>query len=106
MDFDLDTGTITGLSGVSTPGDQLTVTTNGTVGAGSLIVPTGTTAERPAVPINGAWRYNSTLNKTEYWDGTVWRPDVTSLAASEDVNLVGPVVGNILQYDGQNGLTR
>ena len=50
MDFDLDTGTITGLSGVSTPGDQLTVTTNGTVGAGSLIVPTGSTIERPAVP--------------------------------------------------------
>jgi hypothetical protein len=100
MDFDLDTGTITGLSGVSTPGDQLTVVTNGTVGAGSLIVPIGTTAQRPTFPINGAWRYNTTLNKTEYWDGTVWRSDVTSLAKSDDVNLVSPVVGNILQYDG------
>jgi hypothetical protein len=40
---------------------------------GNLSLPSGTTAERPASPQQGMIRYNTTLNDTEYYDGTAWR---------------------------------
>jgi len=39
---------------------------------GSAILPAGTTLERDSVPQKGYSRYNSTFNKTEYWNGTAW----------------------------------
>lgn len=36
-------------------------------------LPVGSTAMRPAVPAVGMQRFNSNLNLTEYWDGTIWR---------------------------------
>jgi hypothetical protein len=40
---------------------------------GNLNIPSGTTAQRPATPLQGMIRYNTTLNDTEYYDGSVWR---------------------------------
>jgi hypothetical protein len=40
---------------------------------GNLSLPSGTTAQRPASPQQGMIRYNTTLNDTEYYDGTAWR---------------------------------
>ena len=40
----------------------------------NLTLPVGTTAQRPPSPLAGMIRYNSTLNETEYYDGTAWKP--------------------------------
>jgi hypothetical protein len=45
------------------------VTLNST---GSLTVPAGTTAQRPASPVNGMVRYNSTTNRLEGYVNGVW----------------------------------
>lgn len=34
--------------------------------------PSGTTAERPADPIYGSFRYNSTESRFEFYDGSSW----------------------------------
>ena len=40
---------------------------------GALTVPTGTTAQRPATPVNGMTRLNTTLNQFEiYFTTTGW----------------------------------
>ena len=56
-----------------------------------LQLPAGTTAERPAAPSTGEWRYNTTLKYVEYYDGGAWRQiDDESLPAipSENFNAV------------------
>ena len=39
----------------------------------ALKLPSGTTAERPTSPSTGEWRYNTTTNLVEFWDGGEWR---------------------------------
>jgi hypothetical protein len=39
----------------------------------TLSLPVGTTAQRPTSPVQGMVRYNTTLNDTEYHDGSRWR---------------------------------
>ena len=39
-----------------------------------LTLATGTTAERPGVPVNGMIRYNTTISLLEFYDGSNWRP--------------------------------
>lgn len=39
-------------------------------GQSAVIVPGGTTAERPSSPVFGAFRYNSSNNNLEYFNGT------------------------------------
>lgn len=41
---------------------------------GSVQIPSGTTAQRTAVPTYGRLRANSTLNSMEWWNGVVWTP--------------------------------
>jgi hypothetical protein len=41
-------------------------------GTGATILPTGTTAQRPSIPLNGMYRMNSTTGYPEYYDGTTW----------------------------------
>ena len=38
---------------------------------GALYLPAGTTAQRPTAA-TGQWRYNTTLNVLEYYNGTAW----------------------------------
>ncbi len=38
----------------------------------ALVIPVGTTAERPATPTNGMIRYNTTLNRYESWNNGYW----------------------------------
>jgi hypothetical protein len=42
------------------------------IGNAGLVVPAGTTAQRPAVAINGTTRYNTTLNVTEFYQNGSW----------------------------------
>lgn len=46
---------------------QLTI--NGNAG---LVLPIGTTAQRPTTPINGTTRYNNSLNLTEFFQNGAW----------------------------------
>lgn len=39
---------------------------------GSLTLPSGTTAQRPASPVNGMLRYNTTLNAIEGYANSSW----------------------------------
>ena len=52
---------------------NLTVTGNGTFqGTGFVLISKGTTAERPASPVNGQIRYNTTLNQFEGYTNGAW----------------------------------
>ena len=52
---------------------DLTVTGNGTFGGtGFLLIPKGTTAERPVSPVNGEIRYNTTTSQFEGYQGGAW----------------------------------
>jgi len=42
------------------------------VGTGAIVFPSGTNAERPATPVAGMMRFNTTATKMEYYNGTVW----------------------------------
>jgi hypothetical protein len=37
-----------------------------------LQYPAGTTAQRPAVPLAGMMRFNTSLSVMEYYNGTAW----------------------------------
>ena len=39
-----------------------------------LLLPSGTTAQRPSAPTAGTTRYNSDNNQVEYYNGTAWVP--------------------------------
>ena len=39
---------------------------------GFLQLPVGTTAQRPAEPQPGMWRFNTTNNSIEFFNGTSW----------------------------------
>ncbi len=43
-------------------------------GTGAVVVPVGTTEQRPASPQTGMIRFNSTLGNFEGFDGSEWRP--------------------------------
>ena len=43
-------------------------------GTENIVLPTGTTAQRPGSPVAGMVRFNSSMNLLEFWDGTNWRP--------------------------------
>lgn len=53
--------------GTTSPRTKLDV-----VGTDAIIVPVGTTAERPSTPAKGMIRYNDTTSKFEGYNGTTW----------------------------------
>jgi hypothetical protein len=61
----------------------------------ALKLPSGTTAERPTSPSTGEWRYNTTTNLVEFWDGGAWRD-----LQSEDIPAVPSENFNVVLYDG------
>jgi len=67
------------VSGNATVSSNLTVTGNATVagnvsltGTGSIVVPVGTTAQRPATGLSGMVRLNTTIGLLEYYNGSIW----------------------------------
>jgi len=44
----------------------------------SIRLPVGTTAQRPATPVAGDTRFNSTTSKLEFYNGTAWVSSITS----------------------------
>jgi hypothetical protein len=54
-------------------GQLTTAFTNPTfLGTGFMLVPKGTTAQRPAVPVNGELRYNTDTSQFEGYQGGAW----------------------------------
>ena len=89
--------------GAATVGGTLAVTGNATFTAGvggtsAIKIATGTTAERPASPVAGQLRFNTTSNALEVYSGTGWINGVTSGSATFDgtVNITGAI-----QYNGK-----
>ncbi len=66
----------------------------------ALQLPNGTTAERPTSPSTGEWRYNTTTNLVEFWDGGEWRE-----LESEEIPPVPSENFNVVLYTG-NGSTQ
>jgi len=61
----------------------------------ALQLPSGTTAERPTSPSTGEWRYNTTTNLVEYYDGGSWRE-----LSSETIPPIPSEHFNTVLYDG------
>jgi len=67
----------TNVMSTSTTNGDIQIDPDGTgqlvvVGTNSMLPPTGTTAQRPGSPTAGDFRYNSTENKLEYYNGSDW----------------------------------
>ena len=45
----------------------------GSSGTGALTLPSGTTGQQPSTGVRGMIRFNSTLNRLEVYNGTVWQ---------------------------------
>jgi hypothetical protein len=41
-------------------------------GTGAVLIPVGTTGDRPGTPATGMLRYNSTISQCEIWNGAAW----------------------------------
>lgn len=73
-----------------------------------LKIPTGTTAQRPSSPAAGYIRFNTTVGKTEVYDGTTWsqigvqNPTVTSLDYPGNKTALDPAGGETLLINGTN----
>jgi len=66
----------------------------------ALKLPSGTTAQRPTSPSTGEWRYNTTTNLVEFYDGGAWRE-----LQSEDIPPTPSENFNVVLYTG-NGTSQ
>ena len=64
----------------------------------ALQLPSGTTAERPGSPSTGEWRYNTTTNLIEFYDGAEWKE-----LLSEDIPAIPSENFNVVLYTGNGG---
>lgn len=64
-------------------------------GTNAVVLPKGTTAQRPASPVTGMIRFNTTLDKTEYYSSTGWIP----VAPFGDGSSVTNASTSVLQFD-------
>ena len=58
-------------------------------------LPSGSTAQRPTSPSTGEWRYNTTTNLVEFWDGAEWKE-----LLSENIPPINSENFNTVLYDG------
>lgn len=68
---------------------------------GFLEIPAGTTAQRPASPVKGMYRFNTTEGYNEYFDGTEWKPTIVlgqPLSCSFFENRYGSNIGTVNVY--------
>jgi hypothetical protein len=74
-------------------------------------LPSGTTAQRPSSPEKGYSRYNTTDNKLEFWNGTIWQqlpgvvaPTIESVSYPGDDLAADPDGGQTITLTGTNFL--
>jgi hypothetical protein len=58
-----------------------------------ILLPRGTTAERPGSPVKGEFRYNTTLDVIEWYNGSTWQQAGTS-AGEENQNAYSDLIGD------------
>ncbi len=63
---------VTDTTNVTAAGAAILSSDNTFSSTGFLDLPSGTTAERPGVPVNGMLRYNDTTNKFEGYENGLW----------------------------------
>jgi hypothetical protein len=63
---------------------------------GNLTLPAGTTAQRPASPVTAMMRYNTSLNQTEYYDGTAWRNITDTGVEATGGTIIDTEIGGVL----------
>ena len=72
----------------------------------TMMVPVGTTAQRPSnsgnVDVTGMTRYNSTINNLEFYDGTVWQSAGSVFTIISDRQFSGATGGLYGNVDGAN----
>jgi hypothetical protein len=61
-------------------------------GTDYILMPVGTTAQRPVTPVAGMTRYNSDTGLMEYYNGSIWNPAGTYTASF--LNVAGGGAGN------------
>ena len=90
-DLVIDTGvTFTVGSGSTVRVNALdTINATNVAVSGDLDIPNGTTAQRPALPTAGSFRYNSTFGILEFYDGTNWRAVFLSSPIFSDPSNIG-----------------
>jgi len=98
----------TGLSGNPT----LSIASNPTLpGSSHVVIPFGTTAQRPGVPSNGYLRYNTDLDALEYYDtnAAAWVQPSTSVPGGTNgelqYNSSGSFAGDSITTDGAGNWT-
>lgn len=77
-------------------------------GESGIVLPDGTTAQRPATPVVGTLRYNTTLGKNEAYDSKGWTsidvpPSITGISPTSD--LVGDTTITVNGTNFQAGAT-
>lgn len=80
--------------GLITPSVESNTNVLGLIATGAVILPIGTTAQRPSTPIAGMFRFNTDISKFEGYDGVEWveiqagftfEGDLGSLSGTEDL---------------------
>jgi hypothetical protein len=103
----VSTGVGTGalvVAGGTSIGGAMYVQGNGIfAGTGAMKVPTGTTGARPATPLQGMIRFNTTDGEWEGWDGLEWR--FIGGDANEDYGLITSLPDVFVDYGSLTGLT-
>lgn len=75
---------------------------------GSLIIPKGTTAQRPNNPINGAVRFNTTTNTFEIYKSGAWADGIagnSTLLQVKSTTLTTPFTTTVLINNGGAAIT-
>lgn len=91
MDFNNDSGILSNVAVIAPSANTVTFT-----GTGGVIPSTGTTAQRPASPTVGTYRYNTDISDLEVWNGTTWKP----LAGTNSI--ISFVINSWTNISGQN----
>lgn len=95
MDFDHSSSILSNVSTVDLGSLSLTFSGNT-----SIILPSGTTANRPVSPSVGMLRYNTTTGMIEYRDGSSWTSPIKNLSQCADVSVSSITSGQVLMYNG------
>jgi len=92
------------VAGGASVGGAMYVQGNGIfAGTGAMKVPTGTTGTRPATPLQGMIRFNTTDGEWEGYDGVEWR--FIGADANEDYGLITSLADVFVDYGSLTGLT-
>lgn len=73
-----------------------------TSSTGSAIIPAGTNAQRDGTPSEGYFRYNSEIDRLEYYKDASWEPVPNVLNDLDNLNVGSPSGGSVLIYNSSS----